>query len=190
MVNRCFKAKIIVYCFRSAECFFHGLHGSLCNTIVVGSWTNFRLSICSCFVTQYIVVFNVTWSCSNKPSSSSSTLRCEEWNSMHWGTGGRSWTSYKFSLALRAVLSVLLHFFFCLRFLITYLYRCSALTNWASKPAESWSLIVGNIPAEDEGEMMNIWISYIWTAELKKQMKRTWSLQSKTRHGEKKARKI
>ena len=33
----------------------YGLHDSLCNTIVVGSWINFRLSIC-CFVTQYIVV--------------------------------------------------------------------------------------------------------------------------------------
>ena len=105
------NAKIIVYCFRSAECFFHGLHDSLCTTIVVGSWTNFRLSICSCFVTQCIVVFSVTWSCSNKPSSSSFTLRCEEWNSNHWRTGGKSWTSYKFSPALRAVLSVLLHLF-------------------------------------------------------------------------------
>ena len=59
-------SSMIVY-FWLAECFFHRLHNSLCNTIVLGSWIVFRLSI-SCFVTQYIVVFNVTWSRSNKPS--------------------------------------------------------------------------------------------------------------------------
>ena len=59
----------MIFYFRSAECFFHGLHDSSCNTIVIGSWINFRLSISSCFVTEYIVVFNVMWSYSNKPSS-------------------------------------------------------------------------------------------------------------------------
>ena len=45
----------MIFYLRSAECLFHSLHDSLCNTIVVGSCINFRLSIC-CFVTQYIVV--------------------------------------------------------------------------------------------------------------------------------------
>ena len=59
----------MIFYFRSAECFFHGLHDSSCNTIVIDSWINFRLSISSCFVTEYIVVFNVMWSYSSKPSS-------------------------------------------------------------------------------------------------------------------------
>ena len=57
-----------IFYLRSAEYFLQGLHDSLSNTIVIGSWINFRLSIC-CFVTQYIVVFNAMWSFSNKPSS-------------------------------------------------------------------------------------------------------------------------
>ena len=60
---------LLSYCFRSAECFFHGVHDSLCNTIVVGTWINVWLSVCSYFVTQYIVAVNEIWSCSNKPSS-------------------------------------------------------------------------------------------------------------------------
>ena len=62
------KQELMIFYLRSAECFFHSLHSTLYNTIVVGSWINFRLSIC-CFVIQYIVVFSVIWSCSYKPSS-------------------------------------------------------------------------------------------------------------------------
>ena len=51
---------LMIFHLRSAGCFFHGLHDSLFNTIVVGSWINFRLCIC-CFFPQYIVVFNVMW---------------------------------------------------------------------------------------------------------------------------------
>ena len=50
----------------------------------------------------------------------------------HLGTGGRCWTSYKFSRRWEK------HWVFylissCFSFLITHLYRCSALTNWAGK---------------------------------------------------------
>ena len=62
------KQELMIFYLRSAECCFHSLHSTLYNTIVVGSWINFRLSIC-CFVIQYIVVFSVIWSCSYKPSS-------------------------------------------------------------------------------------------------------------------------
>ena len=62
------KQELMIFFLRSAECCFHSLHSILYNTIVVGSWINFRLSIC-CFVIQYIVVFSVIWSCSYKRSS-------------------------------------------------------------------------------------------------------------------------
>ena len=58
----------MIFYLRSAECIFHGLHNSSCKKMVIVSWIKFRLSTC-CLVTQYIVVFNVIWSCSNKPSS-------------------------------------------------------------------------------------------------------------------------
>ena len=100
------------------------------------------------------------------PGVGSSTLRCEKWNFTGELAGSvvlrtnlvRSWEQC----------CVFYLICFCFRFLITYLYRCSALTNLGSKTAESWSLIVGIIPGKDEDEMMNIWISYIWTAELNK----------------------
>ena len=41
----------MIFYSRSAECFCHGLHDSLCNTIVVDTWINFRFSIC-CLVIQ------------------------------------------------------------------------------------------------------------------------------------------
>ena len=50
---RCFKAKTIVSIddlyLRSAECFFHGLHGSLCNTIVVHSLINLVIYLLLCY---------------------------------------------------------------------------------------------------------------------------------------------
>ena len=100
------------------------------------------------------------------PGVGSCTLRCEKWNFTGELAGSvllrtnlvRSWDQC----------CVFYLICFCFRFLITYLHRCSALTNLGSKTAESWSLIVGIIPGKDEDEMMNIWISYIWTAQLNK----------------------
>ena len=50
---RCFKAKTIVSIddlyLRSAECFFHGLHGSLCNTFVVHSLINLVIYLLLCY---------------------------------------------------------------------------------------------------------------------------------------------
>ena len=102
-----------------------------------------------------------------------------EWRVLHCVRELESWTgklNWKVELRTNLVRSweqcwVSYLICFCFRFLVSHLYRCSALTNWVSKPAESWSLIVGNIPGKDDDEMMNIWISYIWTAELKKKKK-------------------
>ena len=35
----------MMFYWRSAECFFYGLHDGLCNPIVVGLWLNFQLSV-------------------------------------------------------------------------------------------------------------------------------------------------
>ena len=95
-------------------------------------------------------------------------LQCAVKNEFfYWGTSGRSWPSYKFSPELRVVLSVLLDLFLLQVPNHTFIaVQSSYQLRWQA----SWELVIncGNIPGKDEDEMMNKWISYIWTAEFKK----------------------
>ena len=81
-------------------------------------------------------------------------LHCAVKNEISLGNWREKLKFVQFSPELRAVLSVLLHF---VQFLLQ---------------VPNHTLIVGNLPGKDENEMMNIWISYIWTAELKKKKKK------------------